>query len=129
MIQKKKSNKIINFIKKNLNIIKLAGIVLVSLIVLKYAILLFTPKPQIPDEVKAQLGELNKVTTQLQLSQKKYDNLLVEQSRITAELDAKIGSIKEKVTIIREYYHEKSTAADKYTPTQVDSFLKNRYNY
>lgn len=101
----------------------------VGLFVMYWMIYLFTPKPQIPDEIKKQLGEVNKVVTEMQLSQKKYDNLLVEQSKISTELDAKISNIKEKVVIIREYYREKSAAVDKYTPTQIDSFLKNRYNY
>ena len=117
------------FFKKNQKAFKTIGIILLSLIVLKYAILIFTPKPEVPAEVKAQLDILNWTTAQYEIDQKRYDSLLAQQGKISAELDQKINKIKEKVTIIREYYHIKSTAADKYTPTQIDSFLKSRYNY
>lgn len=129
MIQKKEFNRVVDFLKKNINIIKLVGVILISLIVLKYSIILLTPKPQIPDEIKSQLSDLSRITTQLQVSQKKYDSLLIEQNKVSIELDSKISNIREKITIIREYYHEKTVAADKYTPSQVDSFFKNRYKY
>lgn len=122
-------SKISAFFKKNKQIFKIAGIVLVSLVALRYGILIFTPKPEVPVEFKNQLDDLNKTTAQYQVDQKRYDSLLAEQGKLYAELDQKISMIKEKVTIVREYYHIKSTAIDKYTPTQVDSFLKSRYKY
>jgi hypothetical protein len=45
------------------------------------------------------------------------------------EVDFQIDNIKEKTTIVREYYHEVGQQAGKYTPTQIDSFFKVRYNY
>ena len=44
-------------------------------------------------------------------------------------IDFQVDNIKEKTTIIREFYHEKSTAASTYNSTQIDSFFKARYNY
>jgi len=123
------SSKISAFFKKNKQILTIAGIVLISLVALRYGILIFTPKPEVPAEVKAQLDILNWTTAQYEVDQKRYDSLLAEQAKICVELDQKLSAIKEKVTIVREYYHIKSTAVDKYTPTQVDSFLKSRYKY
>jgi hypothetical protein len=44
-------------------------------------------------------------------------------------LDYAISNVKEKETVIKEYYHEVSDKVNNYTPTQVDSFFKARYNY
>lgn len=58
--------------------------------------------------------------------------LVRRDSVLTAQVlavDDKIDHVQEKTTIIREYYHEQSQAATNYTNTQVDSFLKARYEY
>ena len=61
--------------------------------------------------------------------QKQIDSVIQAYNSKIGELDIKISNIKEKTTIIKEYYHEVSQAADKFTPNQVDSFFKSRYNY
>jgi len=44
-------------------------------------------------------------------------------------LDDKLNKVKNKETIIREYYHDRISKPGSYTPQQVDSFFKDRYNY
>jgi hypothetical protein len=44
-------------------------------------------------------------------------------------LDGKLNKVKNKETIIREYYHDRISKPGSYTPQQVDSFFKDRYNY
>ncbi len=115
--------------KINLSTGKLISIGLLSLVALYYIILLATRKPQLPAEVKAQLDSLNRVTQQLQANQVKYDSTIHSQEEIIEGLDTHINTIKEKTVIIKEFYHEQSQAASKYTPTQIDSFFKARYGY
>lgn len=117
--------------KTNINTkrIKQIGIGIVTLVALYFLILILTPKPEIPIEVQEQLKTLQHLTDSLQQNQKKYDTLIANQETVISNLDFRLKNIKEKTTIIREYYHEQSQAADKYTPTQVDSFFKSRYQY
>ena len=117
------------FITKNQSNIKLVLIVLVSLVAMYWMIRLFTPKPQMPAEYKVQLDMLNKSNSDLVAKQKQIDSIIAVYNGKISELDIRISSIKEKTTIIKEYYHEVSQAADRFTPSQVDSFFKKRYNY
>jgi hypothetical protein len=59
----------------------------------------------------------------------RYDSINEVLEAKVYEVDTKIGNIKEKTTIIKEYYKDKNQGVAKYTPTQLDSFFKNRYNY
>jgi hypothetical protein len=117
------------FITKNQSNIKLVLIVLVSLVAMYWMIRLFTPKSQMPAEYKVQLDMLNKSNSDLVAKQKQIDSIIAVYNGKISELDIKISGIKEKTTIIKEYYHEVSQAADRFTPSQVDSFFKKRYNY
>lgn len=109
--------------------LKTVGLILAGLGVMYFFILVCTPKPQLPQEVKAQLDSLKKLTIQLEANQVKYDSVITAQSDIIEEIDDHVNRIKEKTTVIREYYHEQSQAASLYTPTQIDSFFKKRYGY
>jgi hypothetical protein len=92
-------------------------------------IYVFTPKQEIPLEYKHALDSLNRTNANLIAKQKEIDEIIAKHELELHGLDDKIGNIKEKTTIIREYYHEISGKVGKYTPTQVDSFFKARYNY
>lgn len=112
-----------------LSIFKIIQYIAVVIVILYFLIQLLTIKKEISVDFKAQLDSLQKVTVTLQKQQKSYDStLLIEQEKIK-ELDYQIDNVKEKTTIIKEYYHEQSKAADSYTPTQLDSFFAKRYGY
>ena len=113
----------------NIKLIKQIGIGIVSLVALYFLILLLTRKPSIPVEVKQELTTLNHTIDSLKQNQKKYDSTISLQEAVISDLDLRVKNIKEKTTIIREYYHEQIQAADRYTSPQIDSFLKSRYNY
>lgn len=117
------------FLKKNKEKIKIVLIVIASIVAMYWMIRLLTPKPQMPAEYKVQLDMLNKSNADLVNKQKQIDSVIQAYNGKISELDIKISSIKEKTTIIKEYYHEVSQAADRFTSTQVDSFFKKRYNY
>jgi hypothetical protein len=122
-------NKITNTIKNWMPIIKIIQYIAIVIIILYFAIQLLTTKREISSDFKAQLDSLQKVTVALQKQQKSYDSVIYSEEQKIKELDYQIDNIKEKTTIIKEYYHEQSKAADSYTPTQLDSFFAKRYGY
>lgn len=122
-------NKTINTIKNWLPIVKIIQYIAIGIIVLYFAIQLLTTNREISSDFKAQLDSLQKVTVALQKQQKSYDSTISIEEEKIKELDYQIDNVKEKTTIIKEYYHEQSKAADSYTPTQLDSFFAKRYGY
>lgn len=80
-------------------------------------------------DLEERLEELDSKTKKLEQLQKQYDTLISLQNVKLQDLDDKIVNIKEKTTIVREYYHEVIKNVDNYNSNQVDSFFKNRYNY
>jgi hypothetical protein len=119
----------VEFIKKNEPKIKLGLYVVVGLLFLLGIIWITTRKPQIPADIKATIDSLTNVNKQLLEKQNQIDSTIAVYGIKVNEVDFQIDNIKEKTTIVREYYHEVGQQAGKYTPTQIDSFFKVRYNY
>lgn len=91
---------------------------------------LFPGKKYKPDPTLVhRIDSLEKANVNLQKQILKYDSINAILESKVFEVDNKIGNIKEKTTIIKEYYTEKNQGVAKYTPTQLDSFFKDRYNY
>ena len=119
-----------NFMLGLLNKYKKAALyVLIGLIVIYGMIYIFTPKPQMPTEYKNTLDSLAKENATLRDKQKQADSAISSYQSQIFDLDYAISNVKEKETVIKEYYHEVSDKVNNYTPTQVDSFFKARYNY
>ena len=121
--------KVLTTIKNWMPIIKIMQYIAVVIVILYFSIQLLTTKREISIDFKAQLNSLQKVTVALQKQQKSYDSVIYSEKQKIIELDYQIDHIKEKTTIIKEYYHEQSKATDSYTPTQLDSFFAKRYGY
>ena len=102
---------------------------IVGLFLLYGIIWLATRKPQIPADIKATLDSLNNVNKVLIEHQKQIDSTIHVYEAEVHKVDFEINNIKEKTTIIKEYYHDVSQQVDHYNATQVDSFFKTRYNY
>lgn len=119
-------HQLILIVKKNYKTIL---IIIGSLLLLYGVIWITTRKPQIPTDLKTTIDSLINVNKQLIERQKQIDSTISLSQQKIAQIDYQINNIKEKTTIIREYYHEVSGQVGKYTPSQVDSFLKARYNY
>jgi len=119
----------VEFIKKNEPKIKLGLYVVVGLLFLLSIIWITTRKPQIPADIKATIDSLTNVNKQLLEKQNQIDSTIAVYGIKVNEVDFQIDNIKEKTTIVHEYYHEVGQQAGKYTPTQIDSFFKVRYNY
>jgi len=103
--------------------------IVISIVVLFFLIRWFTPKPQMPTEWKAKIDSLTNMNKELQILRDRLDSTKTAVINKVDEVDWKISNIKEKTTLIREYYHDKISNTDKYTPNQLDSFFRNRYNY
>jgi hypothetical protein len=103
--------------------------VIVGLFLLYGIIWITTREPQIPVDYKAAIDSLNKVNALLIEKQNQLDSTIrVYESEVKA-IDTKISNIKEKTTVIKEYYHEMSQQTSHYNAVQVDSFFKSKYGY
>jgi len=107
----------------------IAGALIV--IVLLIALLTQPPVPKIehPDVIKKQVDSLAKANAALQAKQAALDSAARVYEGAIIDLDWKIQNVGRDKTIIKEYYHEKVKEPNGYTPKQVDSFFKKRYNY
>ena len=103
--------------------------VIVGLFLLYGIILIATRKPQMPADLKATIDSLTNINKQIIEHQKQIDSTIAANEAEVHKVDLEIHNIKEKTTIIKEYYHEISQQVDHYDVTQVDSFFKARYNY
>ena len=103
--------------------------IIIGLWVVYGVIWLGTRQPKMPADIKATIDSLINVNKQLLEKQKQIDSTIAVYETKVNEIDFQIDNIKEKTTIVREYYHEVGQQAGKYTPTQIDSFFKARYNY
>jgi len=112
-----------------LPIVKYIAYIAIGIIVLYLAILISTSKPKLSIEIQSKLDSLELVTKRLEIQQHQYDSSIKVQQAIIDQLDFQIDNVKEKTTIIKEYYHEQSKVADRFTPTQLDSFFAKRYGY
>jgi len=122
-------NKILSWVKANKQLLKYVGLGIIGLIVMYYMILLLTPKPQMPTEDKAKIDALTQANIAIEKRQNTLDSLIGTYQTKIDSIDIELGNVKEKTTIIREYYHEVGQKVDKFTPSQIDSFFKTRYNY
>ena len=102
---------------------------LIIIFVIIYALTRKEPTPQPNDFVKKQIDSLAKANAELQAKHAALDSASKTYEDAIIELDWKVQNVGEKKTIIREYYHDRVKEPSKYTPKQVDSFFKKRYNY
>ena len=116
-------------VKRNSKTIGKLLIVIGGVIFLYLFILLVTPKPDMPSDIKATIDSLTAVNKQLIEHQKQIDSTIAVYEEEVNQIDNQVDNIKEKTTIVREYYHEVGQQVNQYTPTQVDSFFKARYGY
>jgi len=120
---------LVNFIQQNKSKGKIGLYIIGGLLVLFGLLWITTRKPQMPANIKATIDSLINVNKQLIEHQKQIDSTIDAYKAEVKQVDNQIDHIKEKTTIIREYYHEVSQQTEQYTPTQVDSFFKDRYKY
>ena len=103
--------------------------IIIGVLILYGIIWISTRKSQMPADIKAKIDSLTNVNKTLIEHQKQIDSAILVYETEVKQVDYQIDNIKEKTTIIKEYYHEVSQQVDHYTPTELDSFFKARYNY
>jgi hypothetical protein len=108
---------------------KTALYVVGGLIVMYLMIYVFTPKSELPLEYKHALDSLNRANAELIAKQKQIDSTIASYQKQIFDLDYAIGNIQTKKTEIHNHYQIINEKVGKYTPTQVDSFFRSRYNY
>lgn len=126
---KEVEQEVTTFVNENKGKAKIGLYIIGGLILLFGIIWLATRQPQMPADIKATIDSLTNVNKQLIEHQRQIDSTISVYETEVDKVDYELDHIKEKTTIIREFYHEEGKKADKYTPTQVDSFFKSRYNY
>ena len=102
---------------------------LIGLGLLYGAIHLFTPKPQMPAEYQALIDSLSRANVELAKQQRKLDSTIAQYNVRVNEIDVKVSNIKEKTTVVKEYYHDVIQQVKHYDAVEVDSFFKTRYKY
>ena len=120
---------LVDFIQQNKSKGKIGLYIIGGLLVLFGLLWITTRKPQMPADVKTTIDSLTNINKQLIEHQNQIDSTIDAYKAEVKQVDNQIDHIKEKTTIIREYYHEVSQQTEQYTPTQVDSFFKDRYKY
>jgi len=108
---------------------KQIGYIIIGLWLVYGTVWLSTRQPKMPADIKATIDSLTDVNKQLLEKQKQIDSTIKVYETEISQIDSRVDNIKEKTTIVREYYHEVGQQVGKYTPTQIDSFFKARYNY
>ena len=106
------------------------GIILAVVVV---GVLLYINIPSKKEEpvefIKQQVDSLAKANAELQAKHQVLDSMSKTYQIQIYDLDWKLSNVGHDKTIIREYYHDKVKEPATYTPKQVDSFFKKRYNY
>ena len=120
---------LVDFIQQNKSKGKIGLYIIGGLLVLFGLLWITTRKPQMPADVKTTIDSLTNINKQLIEHQKQIDSTIDAYKAEVKQIDSQVDHIKEKTTIVREYYHEISQQTEQYTPTQVDSFFKDRYKY
>jgi ABC-type transporter Mla subunit MlaD len=117
------------FINKNKGKAKIGFYIIGSLITLLGIIWIATRRPQIPANIKTTIDSLTSINNQLSKHQQQIDSIITTYETKINQINSQMDNIKEKTTIVREYYHEINKQVEKYNPTQIDSFFKARYKY
>ena len=125
----KKKKQISSFVDKNKGKGKIILYIIVGLFLLYGVIWIATRKPQMPADLQATIDSLTNANKALIEHQKQIDSTIHVYETEVHKIDNQIDHVKEKTTIIKEYYHEISQQVENYDATQVDSFFKARYNY
>lgn len=80
-------------------------------------------------QLKVKTDSLNELTSHLTETQSKYDSAIDHSDKKIVALNAEIKALKSRVNYVKSYYKKLQSQSKSYTPTQIDSFFKQRYNY
>ena len=123
--------KIIVPIKKKWDVLNLFVYAMIAILTIYLAIVIFTPKEKLkePKDVTKNIDSLKEANLRLVEAQHKLDSINGMYDVQIGIIDSKLDSLGGTTVVIKEYYHDIIGKPKKYTPKQIDSFFKARYNY
>lgn len=104
------------------------GIILGVFIVVK----LLTPKTVLPAELKefeTRIENLRKNNLELIKKQIELDSLTAEYDERLQDIEFRLANVGTSKIIIQKIYNDKINKSKDATPSEVDSFFKQRYKY
>jgi peptidoglycan hydrolase CwlO-like protein len=104
-------------------------IIIMSIVLIILLIKIFTPAPDKSDLLKYKLEQLDLKINELKDKQKAIDDSISKYKNDIKRIDDNIDNIRTKRTTINNYYEIKDKQIPGYTPAQIDSALRKRYNY
>jgi hypothetical protein len=114
------------FIKKYYKEVIIAVLVIVlTLLVVK----IFSPVPDKSELLKYKLEQLDLKIKDLKQKQKQLDDSIFLYKKDITRIDENIKNIRSQRTIINNFYELVDKKISTYTPAQIDSAFKKRYNY
>jgi len=124
--KKKNYGKMMEFFKKNFRdiILILLGCLLVYLLVRA-----FTPIPDKSELLKYKLEQLDNKILETEKRQKQLDDSISVYKKDILRIDKNIEDIKTQKTVINNYYQQKQKEISSFTNKQIDSALRQRYNF
>lgn len=126
---KKYLDSVVSFYSAKKHLIQKIVVAVLFLLVFYAIISILTKKPQLSEETKLKLKELDSTISVLRADQIKYDEIITNYNYDLYRIDSAISNMKDTTIVIKKYYTELGSKVNKYTPTQVDSFFKKRYKY
>jgi prefoldin subunit 5 len=90
---------------------------------------LLIPKSDVSADIKASIDSLTVENKRLLQSQENINKSINAYEYKINKIDSEINNIQNKTTTINRYYTAVGQQVDNYTPPEIDSFFKKRYNY
>ncbi len=118
--------KVVDFFKSNY---KFLGYVALGLFLLYWIVFILTPKVEMSAESKQAIDSLNTHIQVIEDAQKELDDKIEEYGEEINQVEKRITEIKSQKTTIKEIYHEKITAVNDYSDSELDSFFTERYGH
>jgi len=105
-------------------------ILVVVLVLLSARVLVdYFAMQSLSEDFKNEINKLDSLSNQLNNQQKAYDSLLKSEQTKLQEIEGKLQQVKENEAKLNKKFNDLRDKVGKYTPTQVDSFFRQRYKY
>ena len=104
-------------------------IIIISIIIIGILIYRLTEKSEMNAQIKQSIDSLTVVNKKLLESQENIDKSISAYEYKINKIDSQVNNIENKTVTINRYYTTIGQQVDKYTPSEIDSFFKKRYNY
>lgn len=102
-----------------------------AILIIYCIVLVCTPRPRLVDSkiIYQKIDSLGKANNALMRENRHLDSVTVELKNQLDTVNIKLNNIQGVKILTKEYYHDLIEKSKTYTPSQIDSFFKNRYKY